>query len=181
MWRVMSDSIALGWNLRFCMFNKLPGGVLGALVCRFNTLWVARFWVFSLGPMATQSMVSLVTFQVSEGLVLWYLGWGPCPFTLATFQVCRVHGLGSLTYQATFHLVLLTPGYHGQWDLPVNTHCLPLSSLDPSTSEDPLAPLMSFLIAFRGVLFPASITLALKESSAAKKQIKKDLLPQTTD
>ena len=49
-----------------------------------------------------------------------------------------------------------------------STSHLPLTSLDPSTSEDTSAPLISFLIGLERVLYPASLALALKKQLCRK-------------
>lgn len=59
---------------------------------------------------------------------------------------------------------------------PRSTHHIPLTSLDPSTSEDPLS---SFLIALGEVLYPASLALALKKQLGGKTDQERPLYTDT--
>lgn len=151
------------------------------LVCRSNAIWVASFWVFSLGPVDTETVVSLVTFQVH---------WGTFP---------RVPGLSLLPHRTghfpgllsawpglpdpsgyTFLLILLIPGYTGQWGFPANTGlALLITSLWPHWI---LQPLRTHSVAFSLPLEKFFILPLLPwpwRNSLVAKQIKKDPSTQT--
>lgn len=165
-----SDSAGLGWKLRFCMFNKLPGdaGCFWSVI----TLWVAAFWLFPLDPMAGGSMVSRSCSKSAEGLSLWCLASTPCPDTLVTFQVCWgmppwVHGLDPSGY--IFLLGLLT-----EPSQPTLASLL-LASLDSSVSADPQSHSLAFSV-FLEEFFTLPLLLQVWRKSFMAKQIKKDLL-----
>lgn len=88
------------------------------LTYRYIPLWIARFCIFPLGPVATGTVVSLITFQVCWRTFPLVPGLSSLPIMPVTSQVfwrtppeCMRGCPGPAAY--IFLLFLLTPGYTG--------------------------------------------------------------------
>ena len=92
----------------------------------------------------------------------------PSHWSLSRSAECMVRAPQPISLYFPFGLG--DPWLHWLVSLPSkhSTSHLPLTSLDPSTSEDTSAPLISFLIGLERVLYPASLALALKKQLCRK-------------
>ena len=140
------------------------------LVCRSNTIWVARFWVFSLGPVDTEAMVSLVTFQVC---------WGTFP--QAAGLSLLPHRPGHFPGPLSAWPGLPDPsGYTGQWAFPANTGlALLITALWPHWILQPLRTHSSAFSLPLEEFFILPLLLWPWRNSLVAKQIKKDPSTQT--